>query len=383
MKQKMFLALLGPMIVTLAYGISQQQPNPVRQTASFDRGRTLYGFFPSSPEVTIQSVLDTYGALSEHADAILLQKAIPWEDFVRGTEAKGEAVTDIYNHHLIAQQNGLKVILVVDPLNPLDRREFQNLPADWEASFGNPQVRTAFTNYTLRILRDFRPRYLGLASEINTYADAHPDDFPNFLSLYESIYRQVKAEAPDTRVFVTFQWEVLNNLVGAANRGIPYTINWHQVESFEPNLDLWAISSYPFIVFKSGAEIPNDYYTPLLSRTEKPVAVAEGGYPSEPVGPFSGAPQDQLDYLHSIHTQIGGLRLAFWIYLLINDFDLDSYVKHISQIGMHGDIEMLGWFSTMGLTALDRTPKPALQYWDSLARPATRSSSQAAGAASR
>ena len=45
----------------------------------------------------------------------------------------------------------------------------------------------------------------GLASEINTYMDAHPDDVEHFVGLYREVYERVKAEAPDTQIFVTFQ----------------------------------------------------------------------------------------------------------------------------------------------------------------------------------
>jgi len=175
----------------------------------------------------------------------------------------------------------------------------------------------------------------------------------------------VKAEAPETQVFVTFQWEELNNLMPSVAQGAPYEINWRQMEQFEPNLDLWAISSYPFVIFPSGADIPADYYAPLLARTSKPLAVAEGGYSSEPVASFPGGPQSQVDYLNAIHSQIGGDRLAFWIYLIINDFDLDSYADFLEQNGMGGQMDTLAWFAHVGLTGADRTPKPALEVWDS------------------
>ena len=150
----------------------------------------------------------------------------------------------------------------------------------------------------LRIVREFHPHYLGLASEINTYADTHPDDFPNFLSLYNSVYDQVKAEAPDTQIFVTFQWEELNNLIQQVAKGrTPRQTDWNQLEIFEPKLDVWAISSYPFIVYKCGADIPADYYTPLLAQTSKQLGVAEGGFSSALVGPISGTPQDHVTIL--------------------------------------------------------------------------------------
>jgi hypothetical protein len=304
--------------------------------------------------------------MGEHGDVALVQQNIAWNDFVESPDSPSQAITDIHNQYVLAHQNGLEVIFVVDPLNGLNRREFAGLPFGWQASFANPKVRAAFTNFTLRIVREFHPKYLGLASEINTYADTHPDDFEHYLSLYREVYALVKAEAPDTQIFVTFQWEELNNLIPGIGTGKRFEPNWEQVEAFEPQLDLWVISSYPFIAFQSGAEIPDDYYTPLLARTSKPLAVAEGGFPSVPPSEnLPGDPQDQVDYIRAIHTQIGGDRLAFWIYLLLSDFNLDSYAPLMRKQGQGDDIGTLGMFASVGLREFDGTPKPALEVWDS------------------
>ena len=369
MKHCLLVALIVLVLVPLACSSSPvATPGPIPSLASspFDLGRTLYGFFPSSPEVSVQSVIDTYKAIGQHGDVVLLQQNIPWAYFVKDADAASASITDIHNQYILAHQNGLEVIFVVDALNGLNRSQFQGLPFGWKASFANPQVRAAFTNFTLRIVREFHPHYLGLASEINTYADTHPDDFPNFLSLYNSLYDQVKAEAPGTQIFVTFQWEELNNLIPQMAQGrAPRQIDWSKVEVFEPKLDVWAISSYPFAVGMHGADIPANYYTPLLAQTSKPLAVAEGGFSSTPVGPAPGSSQDQVDYLNAIHSQIGGKRLAFWIYLLINDLNLDSYAKIMHQRGQNADVNTLGAFASVGLTKSDRTPKPALAVWDS------------------
>jgi hypothetical protein len=369
---KLLVALSVLLIVTLACGQTSDHsdtsgaPVPILtlENSPYDLGRTLYGFFPAPPEITLESVQATYKAIGDHGDVVLLQQNFPWRDFIESADADSPIITDIHNQHILAHQNGLEAIIIVDPLNGLNRREFVGLPLGWEASFANPKIRTAFTNYTLRIVREFHPRYLGLASEINTYADAYPADFPNYLSLYHEVYQLVKAEAPDTQLFVTFQWEELNNLIPGMELGEPYEPNWSQVEAFEPELDLWAISSYPFVAFPSGADIPADYYSPLLTRTSKPLAVAEGGFNSRPAGPAPGTPQDQVDAINAIHTQIGGDRLAFWIYLILTDLNLDSY-KHAMGIQIQGDdIDTLGMFVSVGLRELDGTPKPALQVWD-------------------
>ena len=168
-------------------------------------------------------------------------------------------------------------------------------------------------------------------------------------------------------MFVTFQWEDLNNLFPGDNEGRqPYAVNWEQVEAFEPRLDLWVISSYPFVAFPSGSAIPPTYYTPLLERTDKPLAVAEGGYTSKPVGPFPGTPQDQVDYLNAIDTQLGR-RLRFWVYLLLSDFKLESYAEVMRANGTDvSDLTTLGMFEAVGLRQSDGSPKPALAVWDQL-----------------
>jgi hypothetical protein len=344
---------------------------PPADPSVFDSGRTAYGFFPSPPEPTFESILETFEAMGLHGDVVLIQQNIPWADFVEGSQSDSQAIADIRNQVILARQNGLEPVFVVDPLNGLNRREFFGLPAELAgADFSTPEVRAAFRNFTLRVLRDIEPRYLGLASEINTYADAYPEDFANFLSLYRETYAAIKAEAPDTQVFVTFQWEDLNNLfpTGAEGREA-YSTNWDQVEAFEPELDVWVISSYPFVAFSSAAEIPDDYYSPLLSRTDKPLAVGEGGFTSRPVGPFTGTPDDQVGYLRAVHDQLGE-RLAFWIYLLLNDFDPDEYAAAMRDQGRgEADIDTLGLFTAVGLREADGTPKPALALWDGYRQP--------------
>lgn len=336
-------------------------------TSIFDRDRTAFGFFPAPPEGTTEAVLKHFGNMGENADFILIQPNVPWEDFAQGTDGESQQRTDLTNQTILAQQNDLEWIFVVDPLNGLNRREFFGLPVGWDASFGNPELREAFINFTLWIVREFSPRYLGLASEINTYMDAYPVDVDNFVSLYKEVYDKVKAEAPDTQIFVSFQWDDLNNMFAPAAEGRPAgQTNWDQVEVFEPQLDLWVISSYPYFAFPNGEGIPADYYTPLLERTDKPLAVAEGGWTTEPIGggAIQGDEAGQIDYLQALHDQLGD-RMSFWVYLILSDFNMDSFAKIMREEGRaESDIEGLSAFSAVGLTHFDGTPKPALALWN-------------------
>ncbi|MGD8632917.1 MAG: hypothetical protein PVF85_05055 [Anaerolineales bacterium] len=310
--------------------------------------------------------MNHFEALGEHADFILIQPNVPWEDFVDGIEGESQSREDIRNQVVLAEMNSLDWEFVIDPLNGLNRREFSRLPDGWEASFSNPDIRRAFTNFTLWCLREFNPRYLGLASEINTYMDAYPEDVEHYLSLYREVYSRVKAEAPDTQVFVTFQWDDLNNMFAQAAEGRQrFDTNWEQVEAFEPELDIWAISTYPYFVF-NGEPIPDDYYSPLLERTTKPLAVSEGGFSSRSFGPIVSSEEAQVDYLNAIDVQIGE-RLSFWVYLILSDLNMDSIEKAMMANGMdEQDIDTLRMFATIGLRESGGTPKPALAVWDQL-----------------
>ena len=369
--KRIYLALLILILAALACQSLDQSIPPTPQNSVFDSGRTAYGFFPSPPEVSLQSVFQTFKDIGEHGDFVLIQQNTAWEDFVSGTDGESQTRTDIINQVKLTRQNNLEYIFVIDALNGLNRRDFIGLPAGWEASFSNPNVRSAYKNYALWVVRTFHPRYLGLASEINTYMDAHPDDAPNFISLYNEIYALVKAEAPETQVFVTFQWDDLNNMFPQPEEGNRERMkpNWEQIEAFEPNLDIWAISTYPYFIFGTQSEIPPDYYAPLLTRTNKPVAVAEGGFSSVAFNTVQGSPEGQVAYLNAIHSQLGA-RLVFWVNTLLSDFNLDSYAKQMKKDGRDPqDAQTLGAFGYIGLQNADGSPKSALEVWDEIRKP--------------
>ena len=363
--RRLFLSLSVLLLASLACNGGGVPAYP--KDSIFDSGRTAYGFFPSPPEATLESIFQHYKDMSQHGDFVLIQQNTAWEDFAEGgTESESQTRTDLINQVKLASQNNLEYIFVIDALNGLNRKEFIGLPAGWEASFANPDVRSAYRNYALWVVQTFHPRYLGLASEINTYMDAHPDDAGNFISLYNEIYALVKAEAPDTQIFVSFQWDDLNNMFPQPEEGNRARLspNWEQIEAFEPNLDVWVISTYPYFVFTNGTQIPADYYTPLLSRTSKPLAIAEGGFSSRAVGFAQGSPEDQVVFLNAVHDQLGP-RLAFWVNTILTDFNIDSYAAEFAKQGRNPkDAEGLANFAFIGFLNPDRSPKPAMEVWD-------------------
>jgi len=341
------------------------------QHSVFENSETAFGFFPTPPEISIKSIVKTVQGIGGHADVLLLQDEIPWEDFIERSDVKSSVIDDRRGMVNLAAQNGLAPVFVIDPLNGLDRREFQNLPRRLtKGNFGTPEIRSAYKNYAIRMAREFQPQYLGLASEINTYMATYPEDTENYLSLYRETYEAIKAESPDTQVFVTFQWDQLTNPAlinggGKTDTASSSNIQWQYIDAFEPQLDLLVISSYPCFFFGSGADIPEDYYTPLLVHTEKPLAIGEGGSSTTDIGQLHGSVQNQIDYLKALDAQLGE-RLAFWIYLLYSDIKMESFVPVMEQAGKGDDIETLSYFVNMGLMDTEGNPKLSLATWDEI-----------------
>src|SRR5688572_17254854 len=90
MKHPLAIVISALLIATLACGsttgTSTPGAQPTPEHSVFDAGRTVYGFFPSPPDITFESVLATIKAIGEHGDVLLVQRNIPWNDFLKGTE---------------------------------------------------------------------------------------------------------------------------------------------------------------------------------------------------------------------------------------------------------------------------------------------------------
>ena len=118
-----------------------------------------------------------------------LQESVPWNEFKDGIDIHSSKITELTNLMAFVNAIGLEPIFIVDPLNGLDRLEFKGIPQEWDnINFRNDLVRSAYQNFAVRLAKDFRLEFLGLASEINTYMDTYPDDIENFLSLYKETY---------------------------------------------------------------------------------------------------------------------------------------------------------------------------------------------------
>jgi len=216
------------------------------------------------------------------------------------------------------------------------------------------------------VVRVFHPRYLGLASEINTYADAHPDDFVNFVDLCNQTPAAIMAESPDRRAFVTFQWEDLDNLSIISEGKPAYQIDWDEADACAPQLEVWAISSYPFV---RGLRRRRPGPHRLLHPPLEPHGRTRGGGGGRlVVRRHCSLPwfDRRSDRIHVRGRDPAWRPYNVLIYLVLQDFNAGAYRPLLDAQGFGSQVDTLGWFQSVGLQTYDGASKPGVAVWDSI-----------------
>ncbi len=212
-----------------------------------------------------------------------------------------------------------------------------------------------FVLYVREFSRNFKMPYIALGVEVNIHYEKHPDDFQKYVLLFDRAYDAIKSVSPDTKVYLVFQLERMKGLQGGLFGGTNDTANaqWDLLKQF-PKSDLIGFTTYPGLIYKDPSEIPSDYYSEIVSRTDKPIAFTEVGW-------ASGTPVFK------------GASLTEWA---SSEAEQASFVKQFRQLtsGMNPEMSIWFWmfeqspppgpaFVGMALRRDDGTPRPAWDEW--------------------
>ncbi len=203
-------------------------------------------------------------------------------------------------------------------------------PGMEDATLADSEWREAYKNAALDVLKAARPLYLSLGNEVNRWYEKYglnenPNGFQHYITLYEEIYDAVKEISPDTIVFCTFAREMVSE-----NREADLEV----LNLFDPEkMDIIALTSYPYAVqeISSPSDIPDDYYSRVLTYMNKPVGFTEVAWPSLA---FFGGEQGQADFLFQICRRLTvnqGVDLYFvgWPWLVdLSEDDTTGLVNH-------------------------------------------------------
>ena len=339
-------------------GPAGPDPGPVPGPSPIPRTFAM-GFAPTPPRATIESIIETAQAIAQRGELVLVQQELPWGPLLDGTQTMAEAVEERVELAGFLRALGLDVVFLLDPLDGLDRRKE---PPDLVArgrSIVEPEIRALHDEWAVEMARVFRPAWYGLASEVNTLADlGDPELHAAVRDMVNDLSPQVKAAAPGTRTFVSFQADQAYGLPG-----FPRNVD-HFALIDDYVVDALGLSTYPVFVLDTPASIPADFFARFDQATDRPLLLVEGGWNSEVTAATSGTPIEQADFFRRIAAMLDEVRAEAWVFLFYADLDLSTY-------GLPPDREAgLSNFSRMGIVDIDFDPKPAAAVWDSVrARP--------------
>jgi hypothetical protein len=214
-------------------------------------------------------------------------------------------------------------------------------------SFADKDVKAEFVKSALSLAQLGTP-YLCLATEINFLAQ-RPDEYKHFVAAYKDAYRAVKQAFPNTKVFVSFQYDWVRTL--DHRQPDKFQEHFNLIDVFRPELDLVAITSYPAQFFKTPAEMPSNYYS-YFRKYLKPgeeVMVMEIGWPSSGYG----NEDTQQQFIRRLPELLSELSPSVTVWSLLHD------VTHLSNTKNP--------VGTVGLLTQEGKPKPALTAWREVA----------------
>jgi hypothetical protein len=191
----------------------------------------------------------------------------------------------------------------------------------------------------------YQPEYFVLGIEVNSIYGESPEDFQEFVALYNEIYFELKEVSPETKVFTVFQLEKMKGLaLWSVDSHDPSNEQWWMIDEF--NSDIVGFTTYPCLVHKDPSDIPGDYYTEIREHTSKPIAFTEMGWHSiaSPQG-WESSEAEQAEFIRRFFT-------------LTEDLDPEIVVWSFMY-----DPDIIEPFNSMGLRRSDGTARLSWNAW--------------------
>lgn len=317
---------------------------PLSKEAATARRASDVGLFAVAPTPrhfprhTDADVTDMFDKTARIADAAIFIYQWSEPDFVK---TAGTVVE-------LCRQRGLTPVLAISPTSIDAQRGRIDVPARLKGglfnrpSFSKADVQQAFIADAEALAR-LKPPYLCLATEINLLALQNLKEFLHFAKTYKEAYHAVKRISPDTRVFVSFQYDFMRVI----DHREPNKIAEHAkvIEVFRPELDLIVITSYPGDFYAAPDDMPANYYAYLRKYLHPgdEVMVMEIGWPSGK----PGTPTEQQRFVQLLPILLADLHPVMTAWSLLHDVEIPQFGSNLA---------------TTGLYTASGEPKPSLDF---------------------
>jgi hypothetical protein len=330
----------------------------------------LMGFTPFPYDVSVPAAFYTYETLPQNADVIMhhFDNGIPWQEALDNAPLP-KAVQDDWNFRMAMTPTEMPIILSMSPINfdrtgiAAYRGEQDNLPlpAPWNSyDFDAPEVIQAYTQYLERAIEFFQPAYVNMGIEANLLMKVAPTRWDAYVTLHRAVYATLKEKYPDVSLFVSMTG--IDLIAG-------YTDANHadQTRAFNDlidHTDIFALSMYPYFTSYMTNAIPTEIYNQLAALTDKPLAVAETGYPAQNFNinvsgvslAFESDQSKQEAYTRYLLESAQEHQFVFVINFVMRDYD-----ALWQAIGGKEDLT-IAWRDT-GLFDEDGNERQALAVW--------------------
>jgi hypothetical protein len=277
--------------------------------------------FPSHSALDVDNAFQTAAAIADHAVFIY-----QWHEL-------NMSVVQLMLEK--SKKAGLKPILGLSPTTLDQGRKELDIPRDIRrkaglaVSFANPLIRKAFKK-TVKKLARLHPPYLCLATEINFLAMQRLPEFLHFASLYKEAYKVAKQLSPETKVFVSFQWEWMR-IIDAKE---PHKITEHSkvIDVFRPQLDVVGLTTYPSPFHGSPEELPHDYYLWMYRhiKSKDEALLMEVGWPTR----GSGSEIEQQAFIQHLPKLLDRVNVSVIAWALLHDVGLAEFDADLNTVGL-------------------------------------------------
>ncbi len=341
----------GALVATAGCGPTEPDTRDDGATRTYAMG---FGLTP--PRATDESVIRTAREIAGVSDLAIIQQHVPWAALLDGTQTIEEALAERAELADFLRALGLDLMVLVDPLDGLDRRREPPELVARGRSILEPEIRTMHDLWAIGVANRIQPEWFGLASEINTLADlGDPDLHAAIRDMVNQLAPRIETLVPGTTTFVSFQADLAYGLPG-----FPATSIDHFALIDDYHVDALGLSTYPVFTLDDPAQIPDDFFRRFDDATDRPLLLVEGGWSSEPTPLTDGTAAEQADFFRRIADLLDGVDAGTWVFLTYADMDIESYGLPPERA------EGLSDFARMGIVDTDFGRKPAFAVWDSV-----------------
>ncbi len=196
--------------------------------------------------------------------------------------------------------------------------------------------RQGFSSAVLEFVKANEVPYLGIGNEIDELYLDSPAKYDAFIALANDLASQVKIASPETKVITIFQLERMKGLNGGLFGGVNNTDkNTMALLDGLKSFDMVAFTTYPCLIYKSPAEIPEEYYSDIANHTDLPVIFTEVGWFREtPVAGWESSEQEQADFISRFEDLTTRLNPQLLLWPFLFDQDIPEPFKQIGLLGV-------------------------------------------------